>query len=64
MTSRQIWGMPIVIGMLSAVGLFSALVGDGVWDSVSWLALATPVAVTLWHVGRSLHGSRRLAGRP
>ena len=31
----QIWGMPIAIGVMSAVGLISALLGDGIWDTVS-----------------------------
>ena len=53
LTARQIWGMPIVIGILSAIGLLSALLGDGIWDVLSWLALGTPVAVTFWYVGRS-----------
>jgi hypothetical protein len=54
MSTSQIWGMPIVIGILSAIGLLSALLGDGVWDALSWAALATPVVVTLWHVGLSV----------
>jgi hypothetical protein len=53
MSTSQIWGMPMVIGMLSAIGLLSALLGDGIWDVLSWAALATPVAVTLWHVGHA-----------
>ena len=37
LTPRQIWGMPIVIGVLSGIGLLSALLGDGIWDLLSWL---------------------------
>ena len=59
----QIWGMPIAIGVMSAVGLISALLGDGIWDTVSWIALAIPVAVILWyglrpHPGLSIDSSR------
>jgi hypothetical protein len=32
-----------VIGVLSTIGLVAALVGDGVWDGVSWLALLLPI---------------------
>ena len=49
LSSSQIWGMPIAIGVMSAVGLISALLGDGIWDTVSWIALAIPVAVILWY---------------
>jgi len=34
--------MPVVIGVLCAAGLFSALLGDGLWDAVSWLGLGLP----------------------
>ena len=61
MSTRQIWGMPIAIGMLSAVGLLSALLGDGIWDALSWAALATPVAASLWHVGRALGAPRTVS---
>ena len=39
---RQVWLWPVVIALLSAAGLVSALLGDGVWDAVSWIALAPP----------------------
>jgi Fe2+ transport system protein B len=29
--------------VLSIIGLVSALVGDGVWDGVSWVTLAIPI---------------------
>ncbi|CAI4030288.1 hypothetical protein DNFV4_00716 [Nitrospira tepida] len=44
----QVWGMPVALAAVSAVGLISALLGDGVWDALSWLALGTPIAVSLW----------------
>ena len=49
----QIWGMPIVLGLLTAFGLLSALLGDGIWDALSWVALAIPVLVIIWHIARS-----------
>ncbi|ULA65997.1 MAG: hypothetical protein LZF62_40037 [Nitrospira sp.] len=51
-TSR-IWGIPIAIGVVSAVGLLSALLGDGLWDALSWITLTIPIAVPLWYVVRS-----------
>lgn len=45
---RQIWGMPIVLAIFSAVGLLSALLGDGIWDVLSWIALAAPIAAAMW----------------
>ena len=38
-----IWTAPIVLGVLTVVGLLSALLGDGVWDYLSAVALGIPV---------------------
>ncbi|WP_313706438.1 hypothetical protein [Massilia sp.] len=43
-----LWGMPILLGVLTVIGLVSALFGDGIWDTVSALALGAPVAVGGW----------------
>ncbi|TWI69077.1 hypothetical protein IP91_00142 [Pseudoduganella lurida] len=45
----RLWGVPILLGVLTAIGLLSALLGDGVWDLVSALALAVPVLLGTWH---------------
>lgn len=42
-TNGQIFAVPMVLGVLSVVGLISALVGDGFWDGVSWMTLAIPI---------------------
>lgn len=47
-TLGQIFAAPMVIGALSVVGLISALVGDGVWDGLSWLTLGVPVALCVY----------------
>jgi hypothetical protein len=39
-------------------GLISGLLGDGVWDIVSWTALALPLVVAGYFVASSLHASR------
>ena len=44
-----VWGMPILLGVLTSIGLVSALLGDGIWDLVSAFALGAPVAVGAWH---------------
>jgi hypothetical protein len=48
----QIFAAPLVIAVLSTVGLISALVGDGWWDAVSWAALGLPVLLYLVFVWR------------
>lgn len=51
-TFWKVWATPLVIGVLSLVGLLAALTGDGVWDLVSWVTLGLPVLVTFWFLGR------------
>jgi hypothetical protein len=46
--ARALWGWPIVLGVLTAVGLVAALLADGGWDLFSGLALAAPLAVAWW----------------
>lgn len=40
-----LWGIPVLLGLASLVGLISALVGDSAWDVLSWLLLGSLVAV-------------------
>lgn len=51
-TRRQIWLAPVLLGLVTLVGLLAALLGDGVWDLVSVAALAIPVGVIAWYWGR------------
>lgn len=44
-----LWGWPIALGLLTVVGLLAALLGDGLWDGVSAVALGVPVAVGAWY---------------
>jgi len=44
----KLWGMPILLGILTLVGLLSALFGDGIWDALSAVTLGVPVAVGAW----------------
>ena len=45
------WRWPIALALLSVIGLVSALLGDGPWDVLSWIALGLPVVVIIWHAG-------------
>lgn len=40
---RAIFLWPLVVALVSLIGLIAALVGDGAWDALSWLTLAVPV---------------------
>lgn len=51
-TLRQIFATPLVIGILSTIGLISALVGDDVWDGLSWLSLAIPCLLLIGFIAR------------
>ena len=44
-----LWTWPFVLGVLTTIGLMSALLGDGVWDALSWVTLGVPVVVCLWY---------------
>ncbi len=43
----KVFATPLVIALLSAAGLFSALLGDGIWDGLSWLGLGVPAVLGL-----------------
>lgn len=40
--------LPLIIGLLCALGLFSALLGDGWWDALAWLGLGVPTLLGCW----------------
>lgn len=46
----RLWGWPILLGLLTSVGLISALFSDGgAGDAVAWVTLGIPVAVGAWY---------------
>jgi hypothetical protein len=51
-TIGDIFRWPLLLGVLTAIGLASALFGDGSWDALSWAVLAIPLAVLAWKVSR------------
>jgi hypothetical protein len=48
----QIFLIPAILALLVAVGLVSALLGDGIWDALSWFCLLVPVVAVTYYVCR------------
>ena len=46
---KEVFGIPIALGVLSGIGLISALLGDDIWNLLSWIALGVPCAVVIWY---------------
>ncbi|MDM0104934.1 hypothetical protein QTH97_08315 [Variovorax sp. J22R24] len=45
----RLWGWPIVLGLLTCIGLVSALFSDGgLGDALAWVTLGIPVGVGIW----------------
>lgn len=47
-SAREVFRVPIWLGAASLVGLVSALLGDGLWDGVSWVAIFAPIGAVWW----------------
>jgi uncharacterized membrane protein len=45
---RAIFAIPLVLALVSIVGLVVALTGDGLRDVAAWAALAIPVFAVGW----------------
>jgi hypothetical protein len=41
--NSKLWRMPLLIAVVSIGGLVAALVGDGLWDLLSWITLSLPI---------------------
>jgi len=46
----HIFRWPMVLAVATLIGLLSALIGDGLWDGISWALLVLPV-VTGFYLG-------------
>ncbi len=51
---RKVYGPALVIAAITLYGLLSALLGDGVWDELSWVTLAVPLVVIVWKCNRPI----------
>jgi hypothetical protein len=62
-TLWQIFAVPLLLGILTTVGLVAARVGDGIWDGLSWVTLGVPIVVTLYclAVSKKRHEAREKA---
>ncbi|UZK69319.1 hypothetical protein OKW76_15090 [Sphingomonas sp. S1-29] len=47
-STGAIFVVPLLLAVASMIGLVAALLGDGVADIVSWVALGLPVAAVVW----------------
>jgi hypothetical protein len=47
---RVIFAVPALLALVTAIGLVSALLGDGIWDLASWMLLGIPVAFAIWYM--------------
>ena len=47
----KVWGMPVLLSIVTIIGLISAIIGLGVWHWISWITLSAPIVV-MWWFGR------------
>lgn len=40
-----VWRIPMVLAVVSLVGLTAAILGDGFWHWLCWITLSVPLAV-------------------
>jgi hypothetical protein len=45
---HAILAVPLALGAISLIGLVVGLLGDGLLDLASWLALGVPAAAIIW----------------
>jgi hypothetical protein len=50
---RKVYGPAAIIAAITIFGLLSALFGDGLWDTFSWIALVIPLGVIVWKYSRA-----------
>lgn len=45
---KAIFAVPLIVGLLSLVGLVAALLGDGAWDAAGWITIGVSIVVLVW----------------
>lgn len=45
----KLWGMPILIALITLAGLISAILGTGIWHYISWITLSYPLYIMVKH---------------
>jgi len=50
---RRVFAIPTIIAAISLAGLIVGLVGEGLWDALCWLALASCLGTVAWAVRRA-----------
>lgn len=60
-TFLKIWQVPIILAVISVVGLLSALTGDDLWDVLSWLTLGVPLLVGVYFLNKHLRRAGKVA---
>lgn len=47
--ARGTWTAPLLLAIISLLGLLSALLGEEqTWKILAWMALSVPVLTTIW----------------
>lgn len=46
---KNVWGMPILLGVLIIAGLLLAIMGTGIWHILAWLTLFIPMFIMIKH---------------
>jgi len=59
----RLWAWPLLLALLSASGLISALLSDALGDVWSWFSLGLPVVVMGYFGLRRAASSTRASGR-
>lgn len=57
-TFFHIWTIPLILAVISGMGLLAALNGDRLWDALSWLSLGIPLIVGAYYLITNLRRKR------
>jgi hypothetical protein len=52
----KLWGMPILLSVITIAGLIAAILGTGIWQGLSWLLLSYPIYI-MWFYGKKFFKS-------